>query len=346
MNREYDSEERVILSDTGSSARLVDENDLDPALRRQKTAEAEGTGDRCIHMFCERYRDRGVAAKVHADASRQKKQEALDRAIMPGKISDRAAGQSAQPKAGQPRNEQKMNRYRSGVSEGKRYMTVDDFDRYYRDRRVPHVPQYRAADTAAVRRDKAELAVDGTAMGGVDLPKKAGWLTDTDKLPAPVRKLITHRFFRWLNVWAGETFPRETEMTVSREKARRIPAGAVAALVTVAVSMSLVIGSTVLVSQSTREVSELKDALAEKQAVVSTLNDQIDLKNDLLGIRDKAVNELGMVNEKYLSGDCLDPASESGRQDYLEVFEDGRGRTEEEQSGWAAILSAFGFGKK
>ena len=340
MNREYESGERVSLAGSGSSARMITDEEMNPALRRRKDAESADTEDRYIQMFCERYRDRGVSAKVHADAAQQRKKEALDRAIAPGSYvkAEKLTG----ARSG---GDGKMNRYRSGVSERRRYMTVDDFDRYYHDQRGYRFPQYRAAKAAAVRHDPTELLVDNTATGEVDLPKKAGWLTDNDKLPAPVQKLMKYRFFRWLNEWAGETFPRETTMILSDRKARRIPVGAVAALVTVAVSMSLVIGSTVLVSQSTREVSELKDAVQKKEAVISTLDDQLDLKNDLLGIRDKAINELGMVSEKYLPGEYLDPAVQSG-EDYLEVFDGAGSRTEDGQSGWARLLSAFGIGKK
>ena len=97
--------------------------------------------------------------------------------------------------------------------------------------------------------------------------------------------------FRRLNEWAGETFPRETKVVKADRKPHRVPAGVVAGLVVVAVSMSLVISGTVLVSQSTREVSELKDTLAEKQAIRSELSDRLDLKNDLLGIKDIAYNQ-------------------------------------------------------
>lgn len=338
MNSEYRTDERVSLTGTGSSARLLTDDEVTPGLRRMKDEESRGMSDKYIQMFCERYRDRRVSAKVHADFTEQRKNEALDRAIAPGsyvkaeRLSDARGGE-------------KLNRYRSGVSQGKRYMTVDDFDRYYHDQRGYRFPQYRAAAEADARHDPAELLVETTAAGEIDLPKKAGWLTDNDKLPAFVQKLLTKKFFRRLNEWAGETFPRETTVTVSPVRARRVPASVAAGLVIAAVSMSMVIGSKVLVSQSTREVSELKDALREKESVVSTLNDQLDLKNDLLGIRDIASNELGMVSEKYLPGQYLDPAGQGG-EDYLEVFDGEGGSAQAQQSGWSRLLSAFGIGKK
>ena len=52
-----------------------------------------------------------------------------------------------------------------------------------------------------------------------------------------------------------------------------------------------------------------------------------------------------MVSEKYLPGEYLDPAVQSG-EDYLEVFDGAGSRTEDGQSGWSRLLSAFGIGKK
>lgn len=322
---------------SGSSARLVRGDELDPVLRRRKDMESADTDGRYIEMFCERYRDRGIAGRVHADAAMQEKREALNRATAPGAYImteklEKMAG------CGRP------DVYRSGVSDGKRYMTVDDFDRYYHDQRGYKFPQYRTAAVARAREsaDTERVVADTRARGGSILPKKAGWLTDTDKLPAFAKRLMHLRVFRSLNEWAGETFPREramvTESAGSRSRRRPIPVGLVATLVTVAVSMSLVISSTVLVSQSTRELSQLKSRLNEQEEVLGALSDQLDLKNDMLEIERRATEELGMVSEKYLSGQYLGDAPE----DYVEIYDEKSG--EDKQSGLSALLSAFGFG--
>ncbi len=333
MNREYDRMSRVSMADSGSSARLLRDDELTPEQRRRKDAQSADTDRRCIDMLCDRYRDRGVAGRVHADEARQRRQEALNRAMMPG--SYMAAGRQQRQPGGE---EDDMAGYRSGRADGRQFMTVDDFSRYYSDRRNFRTPRYQAPVVQAVRHDPAELAAEFSGMEEL-LPKKAGWLTDTDKLPAPLRRLMKLPFMQRLNVWAAETFPKETVVVRSRRRAKPIPVGAVAGLAVVAVSMSLVIGSTVLVSRSTREVSELKDKLEERRTVQSELSDQLDLKNDLLSVRERAVNELGMVDEQYVSGSYLD----SGAEDYLEI-EDGNGNGES-KSGWAAILSAFGIGR-
>ncbi len=338
MEHEYKRDERLVsdrftLSPTGSSARPVREEEIDPAELRRKRAECNATESRYMEMFCERYRDRGIAGRVHADAAELDRKVALGRAAAPGAYVD------AEELAGQ----EKLDVYRSGVSDGRRYMTADDFARYYHDQRGYKFPQYRAATDE--ERIKAVRALTTTRELRLEEPKKAGWLTDTDKLPKFLRKLMTKPAFVRLNEWAGETFPRETDVRVedrdsreTRTPIRRIPVGLTAALVTVVLSMSMVISSTVLVSQATRELSQQKESLAELKEAHGELSDELALKNDGLDIEDRAVNELGMVPEKYLGGEYLTDE----REDHLEIYDEDRDG--EKKTGLAWLLSAFGFG--
>lgn len=335
MEHEYKRDERLagdrMALTSGSSARLLREDEIDPAELRRKQAECGGTETRYMEMFCERYRDRGIAGRVHADAAKQEKKEALIRANAPGAYinTEELAG------------EEQLDAYRSGVSDGRRYMTADDFARYYHDQRGYKFPQYRTATDE--ERIAAVKAVATTRETRLEQPKKAGWLTDTDKLPSFLRRFLARPAMRRLNEWAGETFPRETEMRVETRTSgqaptRRIPVGLTAALVTVVVSMSMVISGTVLVSQSTRELSQQKEMLAELKEVHGELSDRLALKNDSLGINEKAEEELGMVSEKYLDGKYLTEEKE----DYLEIHDESRDG--EKKTGLAWLLSAFGFG--
>ena len=337
MEHEYKRDERLVndrftLNPGGSSARVVREDEIDPAELRRKQAEDRKNDARYIDMFCERYRDRGIAGRVHADAARQEKKEALTRAIAPGAYigADELAAK-----------EKKLDNYRTGSSDGKRYMTVDDFTRYYHDQRGYKYPQYRAATDE--ERIAAVKAMTPAKEARLEQPKKAGWLTDTDKLPAPIERLMKKPFFVWLNEWAQETFPREGEMRIETRpvggfRPRRVPVGLVAALVTVLVSMSTVITSTVSVSQATRELSQIKESYTEMKDLHGELEDQLDLKNDMLAIEDYASGELGMVHEKYLNGEYLT----EDKEDSLEVLDEGR---DGEKTGLSRLLSAFGFGK-
>ena len=336
MEREYNREERVVINYGGSSAQVIRGEDLDPAVRRRKDAETAGADSRFVEMFCERYRDRGIAGRVHRDVAEQEKREALHRAEAPGTyvMTDTL---------GHINGEDTRDAYRSGVSDGKPYMTADDFRRYYHHLRGYRNPQYRTAPHTPESRAAVRAMVEAReAARGVNLPKKAGWLTNLDKLPALVRKVLNKprvaKVAQKLNVWAAETFPREVVVAESKDSKkvlRPMPVGLVATLVTVAVSMAMVISSTVLVSQSTRELSQMKQELASKDAIVSEISDQLDLKNDALTIQAKASDDLGMVGEKYLDRTYIQNTPE----DYVEVFDD-----EAEGGGLSALLSAFGLG--
>ena len=102
MEREYSREERFSISYGGSSAQVIRGEDLDPAVRRRKDAETQGADNRFVEMFCERYRDRGIAGRVHKDVAEQEKREALHRAEAPGTyvmtdtLTSRASYQHAQ----------------------------------------------------------------------------------------------------------------------------------------------------------------------------------------------------------------------------------------------------------
>ena len=121
MNREYERPSRVSLSGSGSSARLLRADELTPAQRRSKDAQSADTDRQYIDMLCDRYRDRGVAGKVHADEARQKRQEALNRAVTPGSYV--ATGQLG-GRRNQTSGEDDMAEYRSGRSEGRRFATI------------------------------------------------------------------------------------------------------------------------------------------------------------------------------------------------------------------------------
>ena len=338
MEQEYRQSERLVgeglvLNTGGSSARVVSESEIDPAILRRKQAECSRSEGRYINMFCERYRDRGIAGQMHTDAAKQEKREALSRAITPG------AYVGAEELAGS----EQLDAYRSGISDGQRYMTAEDFTRYYHDQRGYKFPQYRTATDeeriAAVR----AVSVEPICEMRPEQPKKAGWLTDNNKLRVALHQFRGLFTKERLKKWANETFPRETEMRCETradglKRSRPIPAGLVAALVTVLLSMTMVISSTVSVSQATRDLSGLKENLSELKEVHGDLQDQLDLKNDMLAIEEKASGELGMVHEKYLNGEYLTEKVE----DRLEVFDEDRDG--EKLTGLAWLLSAFGFG--
>ena len=106
--------------------------------------------NRCLNALRDRYKGRGIYENVKNEATLQAKKEAATRAIAPGAYvlydsKSRIA-----------------DVYRSGVYNGSKYMTSDDFVRYFKSRRDYYSPKLteetqREAEVngAAVRRNGA-----------------------------------------------------------------------------------------------------------------------------------------------------------------------------------------------
>lgn len=119
------------------------------------------------------------------------------------------------------------------------------------------------------------------------------------------------------------------------QSTRRFPFSAFAAIVAVAVSLMLIVASSVMIHQGEKRVSQLTVELSELAGEVSDLQSELNVKHDLLVIRDIATEEFGMIEEKYVKMQYLS----MGSGDSIEVFEE----EEQETVGLAAILSAIGL---
>jgi hypothetical protein len=116
---------------------------------------------------------------------------------------------------------------------------------------------------------------------------------------------------------------------------RRFPLSAFAAIVAVAVSLMLIVASSVMIHHGEKRVSQLTVEVNELAGEVSDLKSELDVKNDLLVIRNIATEEFGMIEEKYVKMQYLS----MGSSDSIEVFEEKK----QENVGISAILSAIGL---
>ena len=119
------------------------------------------------------------------------------------------------------------------------------------------------------------------------------------------------------------------------QSTRRFPISAFAAIIAVAASLMLIVASSVMIQHGEKRVSQLTVELSELAGEVSDLQSELDVKNDLLIIRDIATDEFGMVDEKYVKMQYLS----MGSGDSIEVFEEKK----QENVGISAILSAIGL---
>ena len=151
-------------------------------------------------------------------------------------------------------------------------------------------------------------------------------------LPAQIKQLPS-RTIQFIRTSAPAWFDFSPVDTT--QGTRRFPLSAFAAIVAVAVSLMLIVASSVMIHHGEKRVSQLTVELSELAVEVSDLQSELDVKNDLLAIRSIATEEFGMVEEQYVKMQYLS----MGSGDSIEVFEEKK----QETVGISAILSAIGL---
>ena len=144
-------------------------------------------------------------------------------------------------------------------------------------------------------------------------------------LPAQIVKGVFDTRSGWFSFGRAET-DGET---------RRFPLSALAAIVAVAVSMMLIVASSVMITQSESELDALSVEFSEVLGEVDELRSDINAETDLLQIRDYAVDELGMVREDFVQMDYITLSDGPS----IEAVEEEK----EINVGLSALLSAIGL---
>ncbi len=200
-------------------------------------------------------------------------------------------------------------------------------------------------ETRAIRVENEDFSIaplmdESVFAGEAEKPchtviKHEGGMSFKEKLtalPAQIKRLPanTVQFFRTSAPAWFDFSPVDTT-----QSSRRFPISAFAAIVAVAVSLMLIVASSVMIHHGEKRVSQLTVELSELAGEVSDLQSELDVKNDLLLIRDIATDEFGMIEEKYVKMQYLS----MGSSDSIEVFEEKK----QEKVGLSAILSAIGL---
>lgn len=124
--------------------------------------------------------------------------------------------------------------------------------------------------------------------------------------------------------------------SVKAEKNRKkFPFSAFAAMIAVAVSLMLIVASSVMLTRAESRINELTleaDALSDE---IAELHSDIDVSNDLLHVREIAMDQFGMVDEAFVKMTYL----ENQNGDTIEAYEEER----EDGIGLSALLSAMGI---
>jgi hypothetical protein len=114
----------------------------------------------------------------------------------------------------------------------------------------------------------------------------------------------------------------------------RFPVSALAGIAVFAISMSLIVGGSVMVGDATAEVGRLDSEIASLEAQYNDLEGKLDLKYTADSIEADA-KELGMVKRQYADNEFVTIENENE----INIYDNEK----EENVGLTALLSAFGL---
>lgn len=266
--------------------------------------------NRCIAELRNRYRGKAVAGNVKNEAA------ALDKHVESQESELRSYMLFDS-------NSKIADSYRSGEYKGSRYMTSDDFVRYFKSRRsfyMPKVQESEEAKAEAVKNSSVPIRKNGASPANpAESGSKEGHI---GKLLSVGKELFT----KW--------FPIERTEGRSEEKRSRFPVPVLTGIAAFTISMSLIVGGSVMVGDAAAEVGKLDSQIASLEARQSDLEGKLDLKYTVDQIEADA-KELGMVKRQYADSEYITIKND----DDIHIYDDG----EEENLGLFSLLSAFGL---
>ena len=269
--------------------------------------------NRCIAELRVRYRGKAVSNNVKHEAAELKARDAL------------AASEASERYVLFDSRSKIADSYRSGVYNGSRYMTSDDFVRYFKTRRAFYMPSaFKAEPTEAETEKNSAVPArkNGASSSGLT-PSESG------SKESHIRGLIAAA-----KKFAKEWFPVERLEGRSEGKKFKLPVSAMAGIAVFAVSMTLTVSGSVLVGTSESNVGKLDSQIASLKAQKADIEGKLDLKYTVEQIEADA-KDLGMIKRQYADNEYITLKED----DEVVVYDDG----EEKNVGLASLLSAFGI---
>ncbi len=251
--------------------------------------------NRCLSELRARYGSRGVSVNVERSVNAQKKAEEETRASSNYYLFDSRSGIASN--------------FKSGEYNGSKYMTSEDFVRYFRSRRPYSVPvkNNRVAEVSAHK---------GAREGSSD--SKEGHLS---RAISTLKKLRE----KWLPIERREG---RTEI-----RGFRFPIAAVSYILIFSFSLGLLVSGSVMIGNASGELGELNTKISVLEARESELQSEIDLKYDIASIKADA-EALGMISAEFVGGKTL----EAEVDEEVEIYDNS-----ENKGGFAALLGAIGI---
>ena len=276
--------------------------------------------NRCLAELRARYRGRGIAAGIEANGEKNLLSDAKRKEFeFDGYIY-------FDPRTGI------ADSFKSGEYKGSRYMTSDDFIRYFRSRRQYTMPvgvknKEQVSPAEARPRTVGARRTSGNSCGGLVPSDNSKEGHSGSRLKDFFLKIYNERDV-WLHI-----DPKNERRETGRA---RLPVGAMGAIAVFALSLGLIVSSYAMVGSATAQVGRINNRIAVLQTEQKDLQGKLDLKYNISDIEKDAL-ALGMIKSEYASHVYL----ESEKPEKIKIYEE-----EKDTFSFAALLNALGFKTK
>ncbi len=261
-----------------------------------------------LSALSKQYEGRGLARAAQIGAEEQARREAETELLDPDsyRLSDLTDAAIA-------------GRYRRG----KETMETADLVRYFHETRQKktHGVSFDGNTGMDICETTLEMTPTQTLAGARTQGSFSIARTRVKEIPSKIKSGMT--------VWFD---PAKADTSGNR---RRFPISALASIVAIAMSLGLIVASSILLTRAENSVSRLQKEVDVASAEVAELRSDFETQYDLMEIRRIAMEEYGMVEEEYLKSHY----APIGSEDSVESFEDDRPTS----AGLSSILSAIGW---
>ncbi len=233
-----------------------------------------------IGLLCERFQNKGIAEKANIDAQK-----------------DIAASNKRHARHKDDTIDPKSKKYKTSLYNGKLYTGSEDFARYYKDLRGPKSPDAASRDEEEYKRaladSKREVKLQSKKEMRLAIRKLMGEkLREIGLIPIKPKRLMES---------IGKGFPDAEAQGEVKAKHQGIPKSIALAVIIIFVSLLLIVTSSVMVSRTESDISRLESKLEDLKEEEAKLNVDLEVKNNMIDIKEIAESEYGMVSAEYVA---------------------------------------------
>ena len=318
--------------------------------------------DAALEELCKRYKNRGINYNASPEYAKQESREVLTRTIAPNsyRVSGGAEENIDRYKSGEHNGQKYMtggdfvdyyNNYRDYTPgpnvqfDTTVVLQKIDRERYEKSRKsVTSNPQSARKDikeqlkkeasassrnvgkTVTVKEDGVEKKITKTEDGYVIREKKNGVVGYAEQKPKPTpAERIKKASDEWVPIKDSKK-----EKCVEGKKTK-LPLSIILAIVSITVSLMLIVGSSVMLGSAKSEQSRIENEIESLNATKKLLSEELTEKNREADIENFAKEELGMINQDYVSVRYI----KNEKSDGLNVHED------ESLGVWSSIIKSI-----